>query len=288
MLNQTRALRVGRLLALAVLAGSLLLSAQARELAVERDELVVVELATVGMDRMSGAPVVLLREPKSGDVVPIIVGMNEARAILMAMHEVPVPRPMTHDLLRDLIGAMDARLENVLVDGLVDGTYMGLLELKLSGRDEPLLVDTRPSDGLALAMRTGAGIHVAPSILQAGQEMEFEGLEEDQVVTAIGITVVEATPELREGLGLPAKEGVVVSRATGHAAAVGIEPGSLIREVNGETPESPMAFLDLVRKTPADEQAVIRYWLDGEIREVSVSTDVPAPEAGGEAPLRGL
>jgi uncharacterized protein len=271
-----------------MLGPGLLVTAQARELAIDRDELVVVELATVGMGRMSGAPVVLLREPKSGDVVPIIIGMAEARAILMAMHEVPVPRPMTHDLLRDLIGAMDARLENVLVDGLVDGTYLGMLELKLVGREHPVLVDTRPSDGLALAMRTGAGIYVAPGILQAGREMEFEGLEEDQVVTAIGITVVEATPGLREGLDLPADEGVVVSRATGHAAAVGIEPGSLIREVNGETPLTPMAFLDLVRKTPAGEQAVIRYWLDGEINEVAVSTDVPAPEEGGEAPLRGL
>ncbi len=280
--------RVSRLILPLVLATTLMNVAVARDLGTDPDDLVAVELATVGLDRMSGAPLVLLREPKSGDVVPIMIGMAEAQSILMAMHEVAVPRPMTHDLMGALVSATDARLKRVFVDDLVDGTYLGMLELELDEGRRVVLVDTRPSDGLALAMRTGATIHVAPKILRAGDDLEFEGLEDDQVVTAIGVTVVEATGELREAMALPDTSGVLVSRTTGAAAEAGIAPGSLIVEVNDQAPEAPMDFLDLVRQTPSGEKARIRYWHEGEEREAELSTDVPDTGMTGEEPLRSL
>ena len=263
------------------------LSSQARDLAVHPDELVPVELATVGFDRLSGTPVALLREPESGDVVPILIGVNEARAILMAMHEVDVRRPMTHDLLHSLVGAVDARLERVMVDELRDGTYFGMLQIRLNGRDDPVLVDTRPSDGLALAVRSGAAILVAPAILQDRPDLEFEGLQDDEVVTALEITVVPATEDLRDALGLPERQGLLVSRAEGRAASAGIAEGDLILSINGETPEGPMDFLELVGETPTGERAHIRFWSDGEIREVEIPTDVPMPRAedGPRIPL---
>lgn len=281
---------VSKPMVLAILLGTLLglsLNGQARQLAVDPEDLVPVELATVGFDRLSGTPVVLLREPESGDVVPILVGVNEARAILMALHEVDVRRPMTHDLMHSLVGAVDFRLERVMVDELRDGTYFGMLQLRRNQSDEPILVDTRPSDGLALALRAGAMILVAPAILQHRPDLEFEGLEDDEVVTAVDITVVPVTAELREALQLPDAAGVLVSRAGGRAEAAGITAGSLILGVNGVTPETPMEFLELIGETPTGERARIRYWSDGEEQEAEIPTDVPMPRAedGPRIPL---
>jgi uncharacterized protein len=275
-----RSLRI----ALLVLLACLVFPLQARELATDPDEMLVVELATVGVESRTGMPVVLLREPVSGDVVPIFTGVDEARAILMALHEVPTPRPMTHDLMRDLVAAVDAVVVRVLVDDFAGGVYFGMLELQLAGQEELILVDTRPSDGLALALRTGAAILVAPKVLDAGRGMQFEGLGEDEVVTAVGITVVRATAELREAMELPDRPGVLVSRATGPAAAAGMRPGSLIVEVNGETPHAPMSFLELVRRTPEGEEAQIVYWQEGEEHAIGVATDVPPPAPASPAP----
>lgn len=270
----------GSLLILCLLA-TFALPADPRELAVDPDELVPVELATVGVDRGSGAPLVLLREPTSGDMVPILIGMTEARAILFAMHGVVPPRPLTHDLMDELLSAADVTLRRVIVDDLQDSTFLGMIELEGSEPDEPIRVDARPSDALALAARTGAAIHVAPRILEeAGQHFEFESPESDQAVTALGITVVELTPDLREALELPDRPGVLVSRAEGEAADAGLAEGAVILSVNGEAPDSPMAFLDLVRETPEDEDVELVYWLDGEEHEISLPPDVPTVPQG--------
>jgi len=268
-----------RVLAISSILMLMAVPGQAREPLKNPDDLVAVELATVGVDPFTGSPLVLLREPGSGDVVPISIGPAEARAILMAIQEVPTPRPMTHDLATDIIKNTGGRLERVLVDGLVENTYFGLLDIRMEDdEDTPVYVDSRPSDALALAVRAGAGILVAPDVLQATRDLEFEGLEDDQVVTALGITVTEVTDELREALGLPDEDGLLVNRAVGEAEGAGIVAGAMILEINGETPTSPMDFLDRVRKIPDDEKARIRFWHEGEEQEAEISTDVPIPE----------
>jgi len=242
----------------------------ARELAVNPDELVEVELAALGVSPVTGTPVVLLRDLEAGDVVPIFVGVVEARAILLAMHGVEPPRPMTHDLIGNLLSAMGATLERVVIDDLANDTYFGMLELKVKGQDKPVRVDTRPSDGMALAVRAGVSIFVAPKILIAGRDLEYRGLNDDQVVTAMGITVVQVTDALRGAHGLPARPGVLVHRVRGRAAQTGLSPGSLILKVNDEVPDSPMAFLELVRRTPEGKPVRIGYWQDGAEKEISL------------------
>ena len=252
----------------------------AREIAVAPDSLITVELATVAILSGSDTPVVLLREPSSGDVVPIFIGPPEARAILMALHGVVTPRPMTHDLLRDVIDKLSGTLERVIVDDLRDGTYHGALEVRVGPDDTLVRIDARPSDALALAARSGAEIRVAPKVLQAGIGLEFEGLRDDQVVSAIGITVVEATQALREALGLPDAPGVLVTNATGRAALAGIGAGALVVAVNGQAPSDPMHFLALIRGTRQGENARIEYVLDGTTRNTTLPTNLPRQRAG--------
>lgn len=248
----------------------------ARELSVPEETLIQVELATVATVAGTDAPVVVLRDPGSGNVVPIFIGPTEARAILMALHGVVTPRPMTHDLLSSVIGKLSGTLESVVVDDLREGTYHGALEVRVSPDNTLIRIDARPSDALALAARSGAEIRVAPKVLQAGIGIEFEGLPNDQVVSAIGITVVEATQTLREALSLPDTPGVLVTHTTGRPALVGLAAGALLLSVNGNTPTDPMHFLELVNNTPQGEHAALRFFQNGETRQISVPTNQPA------------
>ncbi|WP_421621215.1 bifunctional nuclease domain-containing protein [Alkalilimnicola ehrlichii] len=289
--NHFRVFRPGYPLVAALILLTLLLSqvgSHARDLLLDEAELVPVELATVGIAQPTGVPVVLLREPESGDVVPIFIGPNEARAILQALSGTTTPRPMTHDLMDDVTTALGGTLERVFVDGLLAGTYMGVMEFRVEGRDDPVRVDSRPSDAIALAARTGATIHVAPEVLQAGDDLRYEPLHDDQVVTAVGVTVVEATGELREALGLPDEPGVLVSDAIGEAADAGISAGAFILEVNGEAPERPMDFLHQVRATPQGEPVEVVWWQDGKRQSASLSTDVPDPRRRPKQPQQGI
>ncbi len=265
-----------RLATLAMLLLAALSTAHAREPMEDPDNLVAVELATVGMDPFTGSPLVLLREPGSGDVVPISIGPEEARAILRAIESIETPRPMTHDTTVALLDAMGYQLHRIMVDALIDNTYHGVLDIRHpDDPDSPVYVDTRPSDGLALAVRTGAGILVAPDVLQSMRGREFEGLGDEQSVTALGINVSLLTEQIREDLGLPDGPGLVVNRAVGEAQDKGLEPGAMILSVNGEVPETPLEFLALVQATPEAEDAVIRYWFAGEEQEIELDTDVP-------------
>ncbi|MDI5986649.1 DUF151 domain-containing protein [Halomonas sp. M4R5S39] len=250
--------------------------AAARELAAEPDTMVEVEVATVGIAGFGGVPVVLLREPGAREVIPIFIGPVEAGAILRGLSGDRPRRPMTHELLGDVLAGIEVSLERVYVDAIVDNTFLGMLELRLAGRDDLVRIDSRPSDAIALALTTGASIHVAPQVLEAAREIEYEGFD-DQVVVALGITVAPLDDDLREALGLPDEAGLLVSDVSGPAQAGGMAPGSMLLEVNGETPESPMHFLELVRDTPEDEDARLRYWQEGEEHELELSTDVPDP-----------
>ncbi len=242
------------------------------------EDFVHVELSTVGVDSYSGAPVALLRDPESGDVVPIFIGIAEAEAILRALHEVEMPRPMTHDLMGSILTELDADLERIVVHDLQDGTYYGRIELRVGDDDNGhRTIDTRPSDGFALAVRTGARIEVAREILQTEMEFDFRAPEGDEnVVQAAGITVVEAATDLLEEMALPTdKGGVLISAVEPEAAAAGLEPGFLVLEVNGETVNSPMDFLDAIRATPSGEEAEILVRDQEDTQSIRVPTDVP-------------
>ena len=163
------------------------------------NDTVPVELSTIGLDGRTGTPIVVLRDPASGGVLPVWIGAAEAQAIALALHGVVPPRPMTHDLMASLISELRAEVEEVVVTDLRNNTYFGIVRLRVAGEKKIRDVDSRPSDALALALRTGAPIRVARKILAMSPEFEFIAPEgPNQVVQALGMTVVIATPSLRK------------------------------------------------------------------------------------------
>jgi bifunctional DNase/RNase len=166
------------------------------------DDFVTVELAQVGMDLTRGSPVVLLRDPVSGQVLPILVGLPEAHAIARALHGIAVPRPMTHDLLAGLVRELGAEVIEVQVHDVRDGTYHGRIRLRSNGDTALREVDSRPSDALALALRLHTPIRVRRTLLRDAPDVEVGPPDGDQpVVQTIGLNLVppRVTPGFRAG-----------------------------------------------------------------------------------------
>ena len=138
------------------------------------------ELLGVRLELPANAPVVLLRE-QGGDrrVLPIYIGPEEARAIALALEGVSTPRPMTHDLLRDVLGGLDVRVVSITVTELKESTFFAELELQTGGRT--VRISSRPSDAVAIAVRVDAPIFASEQVLaEAAMPAAVEGEEEEQ------------------------------------------------------------------------------------------------------------
>jgi hypothetical protein len=131
-------------------------------------------LVGVRVDLRSRSPVVFLQEDATRRSIPIFIGGAEATAINYAIEHTKVSRPMSHDLLRDVIVALDATLTRVVVTEVRDEAYIAELHLLHAGT--PIIVSARPSDAIALAARTGSPIFVADDILDSAGVM-LEELE---------------------------------------------------------------------------------------------------------------
>jgi bifunctional DNase/RNase len=125
---------------------------------------VEVRIRGLMMDPSTSMPIVVLKDVASDTVMPIWVGIFEANAIALEIEKVAAPRPMTHDLTRNLIRNLNARLERVVISELKDDTFYAKLWLQ-QGSD-PLVIDARPSDALALALRADCPIYVTDEVMQ--------------------------------------------------------------------------------------------------------------------------
>ncbi|MBI4659990.1 MAG: bifunctional nuclease family protein [Verrucomicrobia bacterium] len=234
------------------------------------------EVSTVGMDLLTGSPLVLLRDLESGQVVPIWVGFAEAQAIARSLHGVRLPRPMTHDLMASLLQELEAKVEEVLVHDVREGTYYGAIRLRRPGEERIREVDSRPSDALALALRVGAPIQVARDILKKLPDYDFRAPDEaEQVVRVVGVTVVAATAALRKEFDLGDREGVVVAGVSEEAGKKGLKRGDLIVRVNDRVAKTPMEFLDAVRETPAGKTVRFLFWREGKEKEIELPLRTP-------------
>jgi uncharacterized protein len=136
------------------------------------------EIKGLILDPVSSMPVVVLRDSDQNRLLPIWVGVFEANAIALRMEAVESPRPMTHDLLKAVLDKVGYEVRKVVISDLRESTFFA--EIHLSGEGRELVVDSRPSDAIALALRAGAEIFAAESVLvgadQAGQPSEPERL----------------------------------------------------------------------------------------------------------------
>lgn len=141
--------------------------------------MIPVKVLGVQLERLSGAPVVLLGEQGTGErVLPIFIGAPEARAIVLALEGVERPRPATHDLLADVLRNVEAAVQSVEVTELRAGTFIAELDLRSESGEHR--VSCRPSDAIALALRLDTPVYVAREVLdEAGVELQEDDGDEE-------------------------------------------------------------------------------------------------------------
>jgi hypothetical protein len=121
------------------------------------------------VDPSTNSPVVILKDPNSEAVLPIWVGLYEANAIALEVEKSTTPRPLTHDLLRNVVMGLNAQVQRVVVSELRGDTFYAVIWMEQNG--EIVAIDARPSDALALALRSDCPIFVAEEVLQAAKVM---------------------------------------------------------------------------------------------------------------------
>ncbi|MGA8108798.1 MAG: bifunctional nuclease family protein [Acidobacteriaceae bacterium] len=119
------------------------------------------------VDPSTNSPVVILKDPNSEAVLPIWVGLYEANAIALEVEKSTTPRPLTHDLLRNVVQGLNAQVQRVVVSELRGDTFYAVIWMEQNG--EVVAIDARPSDALALALRSDCPIFVAEEVLQAAK-----------------------------------------------------------------------------------------------------------------------
>jgi hypothetical protein len=139
--------------------------------------MVKMEIKGLLMDPVSNMPVVVLRDSANGVFLPIWVGIFEANAIALQMEKITTPRPMTHDLLKNLLSELNATVERIVINDLKDNTFFARIHL-LRG-DTRWNVDSRPSDAIALALRVDAEIFVEEDVLERSKSLRPEGDDGD-------------------------------------------------------------------------------------------------------------
>ncbi len=122
------------------------------------------KVAGITVDPFTNTPIVLLKDSEEKDVLPIWIGLLEASSIATALENIETPRPMTHDLIKNLLDSLGVKILKIEVNDLKDNTYYALIHLDVNRKR--MVIDSRPSDAIAIALRTSAPIFVEESVIQ--------------------------------------------------------------------------------------------------------------------------
>jgi len=147
-----------------------------------KEDFVKVNVAAIMLDPFSNVPIIILKDDDEKHTVPIWIGLVEASAIAVQLENVQVARPLTHDLLKNVINLLGAKVEKIEVTDLRDNTFFALIHLMIDGNI--MEVDSRPSDAIALALRTQSPIYVHKKVIEKSQKMDAKKMpsfnEEDR------------------------------------------------------------------------------------------------------------
>jgi bifunctional DNase/RNase len=124
----------------------------------------------LALDPMSNMPIIILRDEEDKRSLPIWVGMFEANAIALELEKIATPRPMTHDLIKNILESLEARVLKIVVTDLKENTFFAAIHLQVG--DSEITVDSRPSDAIALALRMAAPIFVEEEVVRKAKSVE--------------------------------------------------------------------------------------------------------------------
>ncbi len=148
----------------------------------------------VSFDMVGKQPIVLLKTQEGNKFLPIWIGHPEAAAILMKLQGASTPRPMTHDLVTEMLGRLQAEVTRITVTELRENTFYAVITVAVNGSE--IEIDSRPSDAIALAVRSGAPIFAAEDVIEESAiEFEHEDVNEEEVVEEFKKFLDDVKPE---------------------------------------------------------------------------------------------
>lgn len=227
----------------------------------------------VTLDPESNAPVVILETVGDKKLLPIWIDLPEARAIALEIERIAPPRPLTHDLIRNLLNALGARLRRVTIIDLRNNTYFALLSLEIRGKT--LEIDSRPSDAIAVALRMKAPIYATTEVLAKAKPLPAPGGRDERARQRLGLQLQELTAELAALLDLSSQRGILVADvAPGSPAAnAGLQRGDILLKANDQALQSAAdldAALEAVKAPARIRLEVIR-----EGKPIVIAVDLP-------------
>lgn len=208
--------------------------------AAQNSSLTETKVKTLVLDPATQAPVVILETTPDKKLLPIWIAASEARAIAIALENIKLPRPLTHDLIGNLLQALDVKLKRAVISELRNDTFIAFLSLESRGKE--LQVDSRPSDAIALALRMKAPIFASAQVLATAKSVPVQPTRAEQTQTRLGIQAQDLTAELASLLDSSQTTGVIVAEVmpAGAAMRAGIQRGDIIVKAD----EQKIASLD--------------------------------------------
>ena len=230
------------------------------------------KVKTVMLDPASQSPVVVLETVADKKLFPIWIDVPEARAIALELENVKAPRPLTHDLIRNLLQTLGATLQRVTITDLRNNTYFAVLILNSKGQE--LQVDSRPSDAIAIALRMKAPIFATTQVLAKTKPMPSQPTRAEQTQKRLGIQVQDLTPELASLLESQQQKGVVVNDVAlaGNAMKAGVQRGDIITKANEQVIRSTGDLDALVQKIKPASQIKLEVTRKG--RPMTIVVDL--------------
>jgi bifunctional DNase/RNase len=144
------------------------------DVAPEKDDIMEIEMKIKGLvvDPISKMPIIVLEDTRTERILPIWIGVFEANAIALTIENVPTPRPMTHDLLRSFLEKLDIAIEKIVVNDVRNNTFYALIHCRHD--DHRIVIDSRPSDAIALALRMCSPIFVEDEVVRKAHGLKFD------------------------------------------------------------------------------------------------------------------
>jgi bifunctional DNase/RNase len=164
----------------------------------KREDTIQMAVGGLTLDPVTKTPIVILKDTENKLNLPIWIGLLEATAMATEIEGIKMARPMTHDLLKTILGEVGCSVESVEITELKENTYYASVNLKLAGRQ--VMIDSRPSDAIALALRTKSPIYVAKAVLEASSMLQ-QNEDAERTVENVSNVSKEKWAEILEKLG---------------------------------------------------------------------------------------
>ena len=228
----------------------------------------------VMVDSESNSPVIRLESVDGAEYLIIWIGVNEAAEIAFPLEGKSSPRPLTHDLMKNIFEILHVSLEKVLITELKDNTYFARLYIRKGGMS--INMDARPSDALAMAVRYGCPVYVLKDLMLNSNPASVRRSGEAFIWDDFGFSIQNMSPQIRDYFGFGDLKGVLVSDIDdeGGSYLTGLRRGDVIIKVDGEQVGSVSEFIDRINRLDDETLARLTVLRNRELIEIVIHSMV--------------